>query len=187
MNKNLLNKFKNVPKEFEEFLLPKISTGGTWRRGAFYINFYLNGTKTIFGSKKKVIGTPWTSLREPHTKALGHIYKKVCEKDLVVSWGKQVFSCNKNQYKQVIYNIRNRLIKKIKKTVISSSASNLPLKDKIKVIQQNKISLHQRIYISVYDLENDSYTSLFRPIVNSKYSPRKKDCALIDWNLFKIK
>jgi len=172
-NKKILSGFRSTTPEFEKFTKDRF-----WFLDKHGFTVYLNNEKykTSSGFFHK-------------------IYKKLAESgaDYLVSASFdncRFYFCKKSQYKQLLFNLRNKTLKLNKKNMRIKLSQYEPLgKNAIEVhkkeikrrlhrMQLDKLNLHKRFSISIYDFNENKMVYSFRPFVKIENSPKKSSLAV---------
>lgn len=165
-NRKGLSVFRKTPESFEKFVAGKhynlIPSPGTISP--------VNGWSWIIGPKT-LINKEEIKVKEDFCDSL---YKKCFGLEVVIKHNRRFYTCRRNQYKQVLLNIRGSWFRHQKKS-LKYFLNEKDKNSKIRRFQANKILFVKGFAIDIYDLEKDEFLLNFKPFSFRSESPKKKD------------
>jgi hypothetical protein len=104
-------------------------------------------------------------------KLIKKIYISACDKDYVIIHKNKIYYCNKNQYKQMLFNMRSKKANEYKNLLKRYSHTKDVWKS---VVAYKKIELPSSFEISIYDVKTNKYQMSFLPFVSIAEQTRAK-------------
>lgn len=138
--KSLLESFVIVPQEFIFFV--------NAQRAVFYN--YSTGNKKLSAQDKE--------------KIIRNFFLSSFNKDYFVINGSKVYSFYKNQYKQIIFNIRSKKINEYRDFLKRYNKSNVNVWKS--VLTYKKIEFANSFAISIYDIKSNKHQINFYPFIS---------------------
>jgi hypothetical protein len=106
-------------------------------------------------------------------KLIKKIYISACDKDYLIIHKNKIYYCNKNQYKQMLFNMRSKKANEYKNLLKRYGGNNS--KDVWKsVVAYKKIELPSSFEISIYDVKTNKSQMNFLPFVSIAEQTRAK-------------
>lgn len=159
-NRNLLSSFILPTKEFEDFILKRVSV-------VFLKNCVLkeirNGFEIKFDYNQNIKVNVVEKIYRKLIKG-GFNYTLVYRKNSSIG----IIFCNKANYKQTLFNIRSKNVNSYKSCIKKESSKFM-----LEMVQLKKVNFSRNFILSVYSLEKDKYTT-YKPFSSIKRTPKKK-------------